>query len=404
MHTPRLPHSLLVLLAVAACWLAAPSVQAQSRELNVPATYRQVIEDAIRQYSDRHYLEARMLFERAHQLWPNARTLRGLGKVAFELKRYRDARHYLEAARHSNTQPLDQAMREDAQRLEDKARSYLAEVTVELTPREAELFVDGALETPRAGQQLLLDPGDHAIEALAPGYTSERRAYALRAAEHATWTIQLQSVRVLTLEATHRAPPPSAAAPAPVQAAAKEPPATPVLKLAAGDVRRDSGATTAAPAWLLPTGLGLSFAGVAAAGVGGGFFAGYLDAGDKFRLAMPNSERSYEARWLAARNRSLLMTTIGSGVLTLGAVALAELIPSAERRWVSPSAFVLGTGLLVAGLVMHGNNSCQPAPGSSFRACSSAIEHGDTGSMLAILSAPLITVGIVHAVEWLVSL
>ncbi|MEY4512912.1 MAG: hypothetical protein RLZZ450_5034 [Pseudomonadota bacterium] len=64
--------------------LSAVPVLAQDR-LEVPG-YRETIAEALIEYEAHNYLEARTLFERAHKLYPNARTLRGLAVVAFELR------------------------------------------------------------------------------------------------------------------------------------------------------------------------------------------------------------------------------------------------------------------------------------------------------------------------------
>lgn len=107
------------------CVLTGGKAQAQDLTLIIQATYGQLVEDALRAYQARAFDRAEVLFRQAHQLSPNARTLRGLGKVAFELGRYREAIDYLERAEQCRTQPLDSAMYRDAELLLARARKRL---------------------------------------------------------------------------------------------------------------------------------------------------------------------------------------------------------------------------------------------------------------------------------------
>src|SRR5688572_7254192 len=50
--------------------------------------YKRAVEEALKEYGLGHFEEARSLFRRAHGIYPNARTLRGLGMVEFELRHY----------------------------------------------------------------------------------------------------------------------------------------------------------------------------------------------------------------------------------------------------------------------------------------------------------------------------
>src|SRR5688572_7233282 len=75
------------------------SVVAQGAE-NVPASagYDDLIKRAIVEFDNSHCAEARALFRRAHELSANARTFRGLGITAFELRRYLEASAELKAS------------------------------------------------------------------------------------------------------------------------------------------------------------------------------------------------------------------------------------------------------------------------------------------------------------------
>lgn len=76
------------------------------------AEYDDAIRRAIEEFDAGHWGEARALFRRAHEISPNARTWRGLGITAFELRRYVDAVSELEAALTNTLKPLTEKQRE----------------------------------------------------------------------------------------------------------------------------------------------------------------------------------------------------------------------------------------------------------------------------------------------------
>src|SRR5690349_15250674 len=80
-------------------WQACARAQAQPESAPAyPAEYERAIDSGIAEFQQGNYVEAREQFARAHALVPNARTLRSLGMVEFELRNYVDAVTYLEGA------------------------------------------------------------------------------------------------------------------------------------------------------------------------------------------------------------------------------------------------------------------------------------------------------------------
>src|SRR6188508_389327 len=71
------------------------------------AAYRASVDEAVAEFSAGHWEEARTLFKRAHERQPNARTLRGMGMAAFEMRMYVTAIRELEAALRDARKPLD---------------------------------------------------------------------------------------------------------------------------------------------------------------------------------------------------------------------------------------------------------------------------------------------------------
>jgi len=142
---------------------------------STPAGYDEAIDTALQEFEANNFAEARSQFLKAHGIFPNARTLRALGKSEYELKNYAEASVYLEQALDSRIRPLTSEQRQETQRLLDSARGYLGRYMISLRPANARLLLDGApLPTPQSGV-LVLKVGDHTVEARAEGYASESR-------------------------------------------------------------------------------------------------------------------------------------------------------------------------------------------------------------------------------------
>ena len=162
-------------------WFAALTlvsrVEAQSTAAaeSEPAGYRATVDEALREFAERNFEESRSLFARAHALYPNARTQRGLGFAEFELRNYGECIAQLEAALRSSVKPLEGELRSDTEQLLARARNFVARIFVELTPASGRLAVDGIIVPPGNGNQLVLQVGEHTLEAQALGFQSEKR-------------------------------------------------------------------------------------------------------------------------------------------------------------------------------------------------------------------------------------
>jgi hypothetical protein len=154
--------------------LLALGTHAAAQEAPAPAAddqaYRTTIDEAVREFAGGHWEEARALFKRAHELSPNARTLRGMGKAAFELRMYVQAIRELDAALRDTRKPLDEAMRAEVQGLMQKANEFVGRVRLTLEPAGARLLVDGKEPQLEPDGTLLLDLGTHVFGATADGY------------------------------------------------------------------------------------------------------------------------------------------------------------------------------------------------------------------------------------------
>lgn len=162
-------RSIFGLLVLGALMCAPLAVHAQAAAAD-EQLYRTTIDDAVREFAAGHWEEARALFKRAHELSPNARTLRGMGMAAFELRMYVQAIRELDAALRETRKPLEGEMRVSVQQLKEKAREFVGRVQLVLEPPEAKVLIDGKEPQLEPDGTLLLDLGTHVISATANGY------------------------------------------------------------------------------------------------------------------------------------------------------------------------------------------------------------------------------------------
>ena len=164
------------LLCVLVAWLAVSAgFVARTRAETPEATelYDRVLAEAISAFKARHWSRARDLFQRAHEMSPSARTLRGIGVTAFEGGEYVAAIHALEAALVHPQKQLPPDLREGTRVLIEQARARVGVVTVALTPEDADVRCDGEGLTRENDGSLLLDPGPHVLSFSAPGFVAQ---------------------------------------------------------------------------------------------------------------------------------------------------------------------------------------------------------------------------------------
>lgn len=158
-----------------------------------PKDYGPLIDQGLAEYEARDFLEARSLFLKAHALYPNARTLRGLGMAEFELRHYPECIEYLQQSLASTVRPLDDELRGDVQGLLARAEGFVARVRVDVQPESArpQLLLDGVLLQLTPGATLTLQVGEHVIEARAEKYRSEKRKLSVKGGEQQSLRITL---------------------------------------------------------------------------------------------------------------------------------------------------------------------------------------------------------------------
>ena len=176
------------------CALAFAAHGVSAQDVAPPPQYQALIQQALNEYDLHNLAEARALFNRANELYPNARTGRGLGMVEFELRNYGESIRHLEAALASQVKPLSGSLRAATDELLTRAKAFVAHYELEWSPqtKDSRIIVDGVPVELAANGALTLTVGEHVIEVQAPGYHDEKRAVRVQGGERARLVIELR--------------------------------------------------------------------------------------------------------------------------------------------------------------------------------------------------------------------
>lgn len=153
----------------------APGPAVTSESMLDSPEYRAAIADAVNEFRVGNWAEAKTLFREAHRLYPNARTLRGLGIVAFELRQYVEAMTLLQQALVDQRKPLDAGQRREAADQIARAERFVARLALQLAPANATVTVDGEAGSFNDQHELLVAAGERAVLVSAPGYESQTK-------------------------------------------------------------------------------------------------------------------------------------------------------------------------------------------------------------------------------------
>jgi hypothetical protein len=178
-----------VLLVVTLPVLLAPPVCAQDRASQ--RAYQRIVTEAVAEFDAGRWEEARALFEQAHDLSPSARTLRGMGMCAFELRRYDETLDLLAQALADERRPLTRRQRTEVEDLMRRARTFIGRFRVTVEPEGAELWVDDAPAALEEDGSLTLSVGVHVLEGRLEGHASETRRLEVRGEEDEAITLSL---------------------------------------------------------------------------------------------------------------------------------------------------------------------------------------------------------------------
>lgn len=203
------------------------SAAADSAAADLDSQYAKLVADAVTAFDNQRYRESRELLSRAHQLRPNARTLRGMGLAAFEAGRYSLALLDLEAALAETRQPMSPSQRREAEKIRAEAASLTARYNLLGMPADGELRVDDEApvwDSADSKRVLLLDQGAHTVTLHSAGESV--RSWSVQAQGGQTSDLDLAppSAAIAVVRAPEPAPPVGAFGPVP--APASDEPAT----------------------------------------------------------------------------------------------------------------------------------------------------------------------------------
>jgi len=192
----------LALLFALLAFAASSSARAQTE--GPPPEYRGLVDSALEEFDAQHWAEARALFERAHAIFPNARTLRGMGMAAFELRDYVAARRALDASLTETRRALTDEQRTQVSELAARARVFVGDFQIGPAPSGSVVAVDGAPVavdgdiTQRASLPLAV--GAHEIALRAPDGRTERAQLTVHGGESAALALAILEPPARALE------------------------------------------------------------------------------------------------------------------------------------------------------------------------------------------------------------
>jgi len=313
---------------VVTCWalLWGAAALAAAQQAVPPGDYDALIDRALQASAAERWREAYDYFDRAHQLNPNARTLRARGVALYQLGELHPALEDLRAALQAQTRPLTPELRAAVEALVTRIEAELARVWPRPTPAGAELTVDGQPARLEQDGSALLSPGTHRLRFTAAGHAPIERELTLSAGSSTNLIVELPP-RAAQTKAPERRPPPATTA-VPRQAPSL-PPQPDRLQPAPRRERID-----AVPLWIAG-GAAVAFVGVAA-GLGLAGQAEVRSVRDACRQTMCSPEQREERigqsdirLYEDLSNASL----VASGVSLLSLGALYLLLP---RRPAAP--------------------------------------------------------------------
>jgi hypothetical protein len=248
-------------------------------------------------------------------------------------------------------------MRSETERLLERARGYIAELILEVTPTSAQVVLDRAQVTVVAGQPLQLEIGEHELDVSAAGFATEHRSYTVIGGE--VWNAKIS----LRPQESAFAPLPASAPPSP-------------LRL-----------------WHKVLGASAIGAGVASITIASVLTARRHTEANRFRAVDPAGVDYPPAlkSWGDGRPKPYAYASAGAGALLSGATALFLRAPDARPVRV-------GAGITAAvGIVLATIGSIELLRGGGCevsllerQVCSGDIERRDRGAITLLAALPLV--------------
>ena len=207
------PGQAVVLLALVTAVQVSPAGAADTpanplapADASDEALYRKTIREGVAEYEAGHFEEARSLFRRAHETNPSARTYRGIGMAAFELRDYVAAVRNLSAAIQDKRKPLSSEQHKETTDLLDRTRMFVDVCVVKAVPSTARILVDRHPAEFESDGTLLLGFGMHTIEASAPGMVARSESINVRGGARREVLLALEAVPLARTRSAPGAP------------------------------------------------------------------------------------------------------------------------------------------------------------------------------------------------------
>jgi hypothetical protein len=218
-RVPRRRYVALCSVLVLLFAVSSPEAMAQSKgSAATQESYDTLLDEAVSAFDASDFATARTLFERAYELRPNSRVLRGMGIAALRLERFSEAYRTLTASLKHPVQPLTASQREEVTGLLSWMETSLGRIKLRWTPMEPaqyELLVNGKVLKESA---IWLPAGTHRVVVRARGFGSVDRTITLAPEQHEVIELTLQ-----------KSEPPAAATVATVATVAKKPKRKPAV-------------------------------------------------------------------------------------------------------------------------------------------------------------------------------
>jgi hypothetical protein len=173
--------------AIGIGWVAN-SVRADAQD-----DYKRIIGEAVHEYDLEHWPVAIELFQKAHELKPNARTLRGMGLAAFEDQRYVDAVRWLTEALEHPVQALTKPMQAEIKPVLARAKECVGYYRLDKDPVNLTIEIDGRPALIENGK-LTVDPGERRLVAKADGFEPFNRSLTVKGGDNGILGIKLEPV------------------------------------------------------------------------------------------------------------------------------------------------------------------------------------------------------------------
>ncbi len=293
-------------------------------------------DEALAEYAEGRWLEARALFERVYAQRPSGEVLFLMGVSSYELREYLAAVSYYRRALVETSRPLSTARRTTAQENLDRTLRFVGVITLRVSPSDAEVRITGVSATTRDGDRVEVEAGNYRVVATAAGHRDDEVAITIRAGETREVGISLRPITT----------PEVVAQPDPAPLPARTTTANPVVP------RADS--TTSLPAEEQPSqssGLGASLTAVGAVLVAGGIGSSMWWRNRNGALA-DCGECLNESEIRGQRNAAVGVTVgtllAGATLVVIGAVTLVSR-PSLDGQEAALELRLLGPSLVLNG-------------------------------------------------------